>query len=55
MNNLFLGGDVNKGYADFFLMNSSGEEMRKTFKLMDIKEGHLKLNAILKANLKQCR
>ena len=51
MNNLFLGGDVSKGYADFFLMNSSGEEMRNAFKLMDTKEGHSELNAILKANL----
>ena len=43
----FLGIDVSKGYADFVLINSAGENLEKSFRLFDDRQGHKKLQELI--------
>lgn len=40
---LILAGDVSKGYADFILLNGTGEYLSSTFRLYDSSAGRIKL------------
>lgn len=44
----YLGIDVSKGYADFFLMDACKTSMERSFQLDDNKEGHQELSMYLK-------
>ena len=44
---MYLGIDVSKGYADFFLMNASKQKMENSFQLDDNHEGHQELQKYL--------
>jgi transposase len=45
---MYLGIDVSKGYADFFLMDSSKHSKEKSFQLDDNQKGHQELENYLK-------
>lgn len=49
---VFLGIDVSKGYADFILINSNEDTIEKGFQLTDNKEGRDQLTALIEKWLK---
>ena len=52
MKEAFLGIDVSKGYADFFLIDKKKKILEPNFQLDDTAKGHSKLIEVLKT-LKQ--
>lgn len=44
---MFLGIDVSKGYADFFLMDENKQNMERSFQLDDNNQGHQELGVYL--------
>ncbi|MBI5727754.1 MAG: IS110 family transposase [Ignavibacteriales bacterium] len=53
MKNLYLGGDVSKGYCDFIIINEEKAIVEEGFQLDDNQSGHKKLRKVLLATIKQ--
>ncbi len=52
-NEIYLGIDVSKGYADFILLNQKGVILEESFRLIDNQEGHKELFKLIEYWIKK--